>query len=100
VKRPEDQETLESLGRKPDRKLLYESVSGEPDDSDAIRSRLSAGFVMFFCCCPPLDACLSQGGDDDVNLTQRLERSVTFLASPPGTVTANPADHSGQPQSR
>lgn len=55
---------------------------------------------MLFCFYPSLDACLSQGGDDGVNLTLPLERSVMFMASPPGTVTANPADHSGQPQSR
>jgi hypothetical protein len=56
---------------------------------------------MCLCFCPPRDACLQQGGEGGVNATaQRLERSVMFTPSPPGTGTARPADLSGQLQSR
>jgi serine protease Do len=57
--------------------------------------------VVFHCFCPPLDACLQQGGDGGVNITaQRLERSAMFTPSPVGAGTARPADLSGQLQSR
>jgi hypothetical protein len=56
---------------------------------------------MCFYFCPPLDACLQHGGEGGVNITgQRLERSVMFTPSPLATVTARPADLSGQLQSR
>jgi hypothetical protein len=54
---------------------------------------------MFFYFCPPLDACLQHGGQCGVNITG-LQRSVMFTPSPLGTVTAGPADLSGQLQSR
>jgi hypothetical protein len=56
---------------------------------------------MCFFFCPPLGACLQQGGEGGVNITgQRLECSVMFTPSPLGTFTARPADLSGQLQSR
>jgi hypothetical protein len=56
---------------------------------------------MILCFCPPLDACLQQGGEGGVNVTtQRRQRSVMFTPSPPGTDIARPADLSGQLQSR
>lgn len=52
--------------------------------------------VMIFRFSPTLGACLQQGGDGGVDTSQRSERSVMYTPSPPGTVTARPADLSGR----
>jgi hypothetical protein len=56
---------------------------------------------MFFCFRPSGGACLERGGEGGANVTaQRVERSVMFTPSPPGTDIASPADLSGPLRSR
>jgi hypothetical protein len=80
---------------------LGESERGAIGHSDAIQGQRSAVHRHVFFFCPPLGACLQQGGEGGVNISgQRLECSVMFTPSPLGTFNARPADLSGQLQSR